>query len=87
MFNIGATQEISMMDLARKVKEMTGSASPIVCRSYEEVYGEDFVDMERRVPDVSRLKEAIGFVPDAPLEDALRTVIEDIQSRLRDPEA
>jgi len=84
VFNIGSTQEISIMDLARKVKEMTASSSPIVLKSYEEVYGEDFVDMDRRVPDVSRLKAAIGFAPETPLEKTLQTVIEDIRSRLGD---
>lgn len=82
VFNVGSGREISIMELARKVKEMTGSASPIVTRSYREVYGEDFVDMERRVPDVSRLRAAIGFAPQAPLEEVLAEIIEHMRARL-----
>ncbi len=80
VYNIGGTQEISIMDLANKVKAMTGSASPIVTKSYAEVYGENFVDMERRVPDVSKLRSAIGFAPETGLEDMLRTVIEHLRA-------
>lgn len=82
VFNVGSDREISIMDLARKIKEMTASDSPVVTRSYREVYGEDFVDMERRVPDISRLRKAIGFAPQAPLEDTLSEIIEDIRKRL-----
>jgi UDP-glucose 4-epimerase len=81
VFNVGGTQEISIMHLARKVRAMTRSRSEIVCRSYAEVYGENFTDMERRVPDVSRLRAAIGFVPRTPLERMLRTVIADLRGR------
>jgi UDP-glucose 4-epimerase len=63
------------MELAEKVKAMTGSSSEIVTRSYREVYGEDFADMERRLPDVSKLRGAIGFAPEAPLEEILEAVI------------
>jgi len=80
VFNVGGTQEISIMELARKVKAMTGSASPIVTRSYAEVYGESFVDLERRVPDVARLGAAIGFVPETPLDRMLQSVIDDLRA-------
>ncbi|MHC4916720.1 MAG: NAD-dependent epimerase/dehydratase family protein, partial [Planctomycetota bacterium] len=76
VFNVGADREISMLELARKVKELTASDSPIVSRSYCEVFGEDFADMKRRVPDVSRLRAAIGYTPHTPLEEILRLVIE-----------
>jgi UDP-glucose 4-epimerase len=75
VFNVGGDREISMMDLARKVKDLTGSASPIVTKSYREVFGENFVDMERRLPDVTRLRAAIGYAPDTELEEILRRVI------------
>jgi len=75
VFNVGSDTEITIMDLAKKVKELTGSDSEIVTRSYSEVYGEDFVDMERRLPDVSKLRGAIGFAPETPLEEILWAVI------------
>jgi UDP-glucose 4-epimerase len=75
VFNVGSDVEISIMELAEKVKQLTGSDSEIVTRSYNEVYGEDFVDMERRLPDVSKLRNAIGFAPDTPLDEILETII------------
>ncbi len=77
VYNIGSANEISIMELARKVKEMTGSSSPIVCKSYGEVYGETFVDMERRRPNTDKLKAAIGYAPDTGLDEILQSVIKE----------
>lgn len=76
VFNVGSDVEITIMQLAEKIREMTGSSSAIETRSYSEVFGEDFVDMERRLPDVSKLRKAIGFAPETPLEDVLQAVID-----------
>jgi UDP-glucose 4-epimerase len=81
VFNVGSDAEISIMELAEKVKALTGSDSPIEKRSYREVYGEDFVDMERRLPDVSKLRGAVGFAPDTPLDETLEIIIEHEQTR------
>ncbi len=81
-FNIGSTTETSIMELAEKVKALTGSGSEIVTKSYSEVYGEDFVDMERRLPDVSRLRETIGFAPETTLENILEAIIAAERARL-----
>lgn len=75
-YNVGNREEISILALAEKIKAMTKSKSPIVFQSYAEAYGEDFVDMERRMPDTSRLFRAIGYAPDTPLEAALQSVID-----------
>jgi UDP-glucose 4-epimerase len=75
VFNVGGSSEISILQLAQTVKELTGSSSEIITRSYGEVYGEDFVDMKRRMPDTTKLRETIGFTPDTPLEDILKMII------------
>lgn len=74
-FNIGNSTEISIRDLAEMVRRRCASSSEIVLLPYQDVYGEDFVDMQRRKPDVSRLREAIGYAPDTPLATTLDQVI------------
>lgn len=81
-FNIGHDEEISILELAKRIKALAQSDSEILTRPYAEVYGEDFVDMERRRPDTTALREAIGFAPDTPLEETLRAVVEDVRARL-----
>jgi len=61
IFNIGGEEEISIEDLARLVKSMTGSASPIRDIPYEEAYEEGFEDMQRRVPDISKVRNLVNF--------------------------
>jgi UDP-glucose 4-epimerase len=61
IFNIGSDEEITINQLAELVKEVTGSSSPIVHISYESAYGKGFEDMARRVPDLSRIRAAIGY--------------------------
>src|SRR5262252_6179588 len=56
VFNIGSNREISIADLARKVKELTNSESEIVFVPYDEAYEEGFEDMPRRVPDIAKIK-------------------------------
>ncbi len=61
--NIGVNQEISIIDLANKVLEITGSKSKIIFQEYEEAYAKGFEDMERRVPNNSLLRELTGWSP------------------------
>jgi UDP-glucose 4-epimerase len=75
VFNVGSNQEISILDLARKVKELTNSASEIVLVPYDEAYEEGFEDMPRRVPDISKVNQQIGFNPTVDLEGILTSVI------------
>lgn len=75
VFNIGNDEEISMIDLASKVKEMTGSASEIRKIPYDEVYPEGFEDMQRRIPSLEKLERFIGFRPRTSLEEIIRDVI------------
>jgi UDP-glucose 4-epimerase len=74
-FNIGSDREITIEELACMVVRMTGSASPIRCVPYEQVYERGFEDMRRRVPDVSKLRATIGFAPAIPLERTLERII------------
>ena len=75
VFNIGGTQEISMADLAHKIVDLAESSSKIKYVSYEDAYEEGFEDMERRVPDITRVNTLIGFEPSVGLEEIIRLVI------------
>jgi UDP-glucose 4-epimerase len=72
--NVGNPREISIRDLAALVCEIVGSNSPVELVDYESAYGKGFEDMRRRVPDVSRLRRLIGFVPTTPLEDTIKEI-------------
>ena len=76
VYNIGNGKEITMMELARIVKEMTGSASEIVLIPYDKAYEEGFEDMPRRVPDISKIRKAIGYEPTLGIRAILEKVIE-----------
>jgi len=76
VFNIGTTNEITILDLAKKIKEMAGSKAEIVFVPYEKAYEEGFEDMPRRVPDISKIQELIGYKPSLTLEQTLQRVID-----------
>jgi UDP-glucose 4-epimerase len=76
VFNIGSTEEITILDLAERVKQLTHSTSEIVLVPYDEAYEEGFEDMPRRVPDTSKIRDLIGFSPEKPLDGTLESVIE-----------
>jgi UDP-glucose 4-epimerase len=73
--NLGTDQEVTIRALADTVKQMTGSASPIVTIPYDQAYEEGFEDMLRRVPDISKAARLIGFAPTRRLDDILTDVI------------
>jgi UDP-glucose 4-epimerase len=76
VFNIGNVQEISINALAARVKALTGSSSDIVRVPYEVAYEAGFEDMPRRVPDISRIANLIGYRPTVELDEILTRVIE-----------
>jgi UDP-glucose 4-epimerase len=76
VINIGSVQEITILELARRVLEITGSSSAIELTPYDEAYPGDFEDMQRRVPDVTLLQSLIGFSPSASIEDIIRSILE-----------
>ena len=76
VFNIGNTNEITIRELAERVRTLTGSTSVIQYVPYDEAYEEGFEDMPRRVPDISKINGLLGFQPRLELDDIIRTVIE-----------
>ncbi|HEX5009547.1 MAG TPA: NAD-dependent epimerase/dehydratase family protein [Planctomycetota bacterium] len=81
VFNIGNGREITIRALAERVRELAGSRSPIVTIPYDEAYEAGFEDMPRRVPDLTRIRELVGYEPSRPLDEVLREVIEHMRSR------
>ena len=79
VFNIGSTEQISILDLAKRVRSLTGSSSDIVLVPYEQAYGEGFEDMQRRLPDIGRIQQLLGWTP----EYSLDQIILDIADWLR----
>jgi UDP-glucose 4-epimerase len=76
VFNIGSTEEVSILALAERIKKLTDSPSEIVFTPYDEAYEEGFEDMPRRVPDITKVKDLVGFNPSMPLDGILQTVID-----------
>jgi len=83
VYNVGGNHEITILQLAERIKEMTRSKSRIVLVPYSTAYEEGFEDMQRRVPDVGKLNRLIGYEPKISLEDSLQSIIEDQRARLR----
>ena len=81
VFNIGNTEEVTIFQLAERVKALTGSASPIVTVPYDQAYEAGFEDMPRRVPDIGKIAALIGYQPQVGLDETLRLVIEFYQAR------
>ena len=79
-FNLGGPQEISIMDLARRIIELTGSNSHVQLVPYAEAYGEGYEDMRRRVPDNSKAQAALGFSPDTSLDEIIHDVAEGLKN-------
>jgi len=75
VFNIGSSEEISIMELAKRVKARTNSQSEIVTVPYNEAYEEGFEDMRRRVPDTAKIERTIGWKPEKILDQTLDEVI------------
>jgi len=75
VFNIGSTEEISILQLAEKVKELTHSSSEIIFVPYDDAYEEGFEDMPRRVPDTTKINQLVGFKAEMTLDGILETVI------------
>ncbi len=78
--NVGRPEEVSILELARRVVAVSGSASPITFVPYENAYGEGFEDMQRRVPDITLARQLIGFDPRVGLDEVLRQVVAERRS-------
>lgn len=75
VFNIGSSEEVTILEVAQRVKELTHSSSEIVFVPYDEAYEEGFEDMPRRVPDISKVSRLVGFRPQMNLDGILETVV------------
>jgi UDP-glucose 4-epimerase len=76
--NIGVSQEISMIDLAKKILTHTNSKSSITFEPYENAYGQGFEDMKRRVPDTTKLQNLTGWRPSFTLDEIIKDLINTI---------
>ena len=74
VFNVGNNQQISIMELAKKVIEITGSRSSVEKIAYEEAYPAGFEDMQRRVPDISKIKRVLGWAPEINLDQVIKDI-------------
>jgi len=74
VFNVGNNQQISIMELAMRVIELTGSSSTIEKIAYEKAYPEGFEDMQRRVPDISKIKQVLGWSPEINLDQIIKDI-------------
>ena len=74
VFNVGNNQQITIMELAKKVIEITGSKSTIEKISYDKAYPDGFEDMQRRVPDISKIKRVLGWQPEIDLDQIIKDI-------------
>lgn len=84
VFNVGSDQEITIADLARLIKQLTGSQSPIEFVPYEQAYEDGFEDMRRRVPDISKIRKVVGYEPTVGLHKMLGEIIDYYSGQRRD---
>jgi UDP-glucose 4-epimerase len=75
-FNIGSTNEITITELAQKVIKLTNSTSEIVYKEHSEVFGDHFEEPQRRVPDISKIKKAVGWQPKQSLDEVIIEIAE-----------
>jgi len=76
VFNVGSSEEVTIGELAERVKRLAGSRSPIVFVPYEEAYQPGFEDLRRRVPSIAKAERVVGYRPQVPLDETLRRVLE-----------
>ncbi len=81
IFNIGSDRETTLLELAREIIELTGSRSAIQFVRCEDVYGDSYEDIRRRVPDVTRMHTILGVRADTPLREGLARTIEWFRSQ------
>ena len=74
VFNVGNNQQISIMDLAKEVIEITRSTSVIEKFPYEKAYPEGFEEMQKRVPDISKIKQVLGWTPEINLDQIIKDI-------------
>lgn len=81
VFNLGSTEEVTILELAERAKGLTGSTSPITFVPYEQAYAAGFEDMLRRVPSIDKTHRLIGYRPTLALDGILKSVNEYFERR------
>jgi UDP-glucose 4-epimerase len=81
VYNLGNSEEVTIRDLAERIKQHIGSKSPIQTIPYEEAYEAGFEDMPRRVPDLTKIKNLIGYEPKVALGEIIERVVADLKAR------
>jgi len=82
VYNVGSSREVTILEVAERIKWLAGSDSRIVFVPYQEAYEEGFEDMMRRVPDISKINKLIGYAPKISLDEILTSIIEYHNARL-----
>jgi len=81
VFNIGNMGEVTILELAHRVKTATGSASPVHLIPYDQAYEAGFEDMPRRVPDITKIHALVGYTPKLDLDDIITRVVAFMRER------
>jgi UDP-glucose 4-epimerase len=81
VFNVGATEQISILGLAERVISLTDSASEIAFVPYEQAYAEGFEDLQRRSPDITRIQQLLGWTPEYSLDEIILDIASWLQSK------
>lgn len=82
IYNVGCTEELTIRQLAELIIRQTGSKSQLRAIPYQEVYGDGFEDMRRRVPSIDKIKSAVGWSPSLTMDDIIKDVAIDLRSQL-----
>ena len=85
IFNIGSNEEVSILELAERVAAVTHSTSPIRMVPYQQAYASGFEDMTRRIPDLRRIRELIGYTPTKSLDQILQAISKSMREAVAIP--
>lgn len=75
IYNIGTDEEVTVLELALRVRDVCGSTSAIEFVPYEDIYGSSFEDMRRRVPNLDKIRQAVGYRPEITLDGLLEVTV------------
>jgi UDP-glucose 4-epimerase len=75
IYNIGTDEEVTVLELAQRIKALCQSDSTIELVAYEDIYGPSFEDMRRRVPNLAKIRQAVGYEPQVTLDQLLEVTI------------
>ena len=81
VINIGGREEVTILELAERIRTAANSNSEIVVIPYDKVYGKDFEDMMRRVPSLDKLEQLVNFIPETDLDEVLKKTVEYFRSK------